>query len=92
MKIVCAGCGKEMGEKPPLGDPSITHSICGECLPKVLKLACKPAVASPEFRQQTLDLLQSKVQEANCEGGNCCREANCPGYARGIHYAQDSTR
>lgn len=31
MKIVCAWCGKEMGEKTPLEDKSVTHSICPKC-------------------------------------------------------------
>lgn len=31
MKIVCAWCKKEMGEKEPLGDKSISHTICREC-------------------------------------------------------------
>lgn len=31
MKIICAWCKKEMGEKEPLSDPRITHSICDDC-------------------------------------------------------------
>lgn len=34
MKIVCAWCGKDMGEKPPYEDKSVTHSICPECKAK----------------------------------------------------------
>ena len=34
MKIVCAWCGREMGEKPLLEDRSVTHSICPECKEK----------------------------------------------------------
>lgn len=34
MKIQCAWCGKDMGEKPPYEDKSITHSICEECQKK----------------------------------------------------------
>ncbi len=34
MKIVCAWCGKEMGEKPPLNNKETTHSICPECYKK----------------------------------------------------------
>ena len=31
MRIICARCGKDMGEKPPYDDDSITHGICDEC-------------------------------------------------------------
>lgn len=31
MQIVCAWCEKEMGEKEPLRDPSVTHGICDLC-------------------------------------------------------------
>jgi len=31
MKIVCAWCGKLLGEKPPYKDKSTTHSICKKC-------------------------------------------------------------
>ena len=62
MRRVCAWCGREMGEKPPYDDPSITHSICDECLPKALKSACKPAEASPEFRSNLLERLMSEVE------------------------------
>jgi len=31
MKIICAWCKKEMGEKEPLSDTSITHTICKPC-------------------------------------------------------------
>ena len=34
MRRVCAWCKKDMGEKPPLEDKSITHGICPECLRK----------------------------------------------------------
>jgi len=34
MRIVCAWCGKELGEKEPLEDKRITHGICPECLAK----------------------------------------------------------
>ena len=32
MKIVCAWCKKNMGEKEPLDDEGITHTICPDCL------------------------------------------------------------
>lgn len=34
MKIVCAWCGKDMGEKPPYEDKGTTHTICPECFEK----------------------------------------------------------
>lgn len=35
MKILCAWCGKYLGNKEPLSDLSITDSICGECYKKI---------------------------------------------------------
>ena len=34
MRIVCAWCGKEMGQKEPLEDTGVTHAICPECFLK----------------------------------------------------------
>jgi len=34
MKIVCAWCGREMGEKPLLEDKSVAHSIRPDCKEK----------------------------------------------------------
>jgi len=31
MIIICAWCGKRLGEKPPLEDKSVTHGICTKC-------------------------------------------------------------
>ena len=31
MKIICSYCRKELGEKEPLEDEGLTHSICPEC-------------------------------------------------------------
>ena len=36
MKIVCAWCKKEMGEKAPYDDLSISHTICRDCSIKFL--------------------------------------------------------
>ena len=35
MKIVCAWCGKDMGEKDSKSKEGISHSICKECLAKM---------------------------------------------------------
>lgn len=32
---VCAWCGKDMGEKEPLEDKSVTHGMCEKCLKEV---------------------------------------------------------
>lgn len=37
MKIICAWCRKDMGEKEPLSDKRISHSICKECAKKTEK-------------------------------------------------------
>lgn len=34
MKIVCAWCQKDLGEKEPLEDKNVTHGICVDCLIK----------------------------------------------------------
>ena len=35
MKIVCAWCGKKLGEKEPYDDKSVTHGICQKCKAKM---------------------------------------------------------
>ncbi len=40
MKVKCAWCGKDLGEKPPYGgrdgkyDKMVTHGMCDDCLQK----------------------------------------------------------
>ena len=36
MKIVCAWCGKDMGEKEGEGIEGISHSVCEECADKLV--------------------------------------------------------
>ena len=36
MKIVCAWCGKDMGEKDGKSVEGVSHSICKECLAKLM--------------------------------------------------------
>jgi len=38
MKIQCAWCGKDMGDKPPYEDQGTTHTMCGECYRKLGKV------------------------------------------------------
>ena len=35
MKVVCAWCGKDMGEKDGKGQKGISHGLCNECLYKM---------------------------------------------------------
>ena len=35
MRSVCAWCGKDLGEKEPLGDKSTTHGMCKSCYQKM---------------------------------------------------------
>lgn len=37
MKIVCAWCKKDMGEKEPKEDERITHAICAGCKMRMVK-------------------------------------------------------
>ena len=47
MKIVCAWCGKDMGEKDGKGAKGISHGICQECLAKVIaKMESKSSTGS----------------------------------------------
>jgi len=41
MKIVCAWCNKDMGQKEPLSDKSTTHGMCKECFKKIMGDKCK---------------------------------------------------
>jgi len=55
MKIVCAWCKKDMGEKPPYEDKSVTHSICPECKAKHFPGEEKPIVSEAEAFQKRLE-------------------------------------
>lgn len=35
MKVICAWCRDDLGEKEPLEDLSLTHTICAECAKRV---------------------------------------------------------
>lgn len=37
MKIVCAWCGKYLGEKGSINDKNTSHGVCPDCIPKVEK-------------------------------------------------------
>ena len=63
MKVVCALCGRGMAEKPPYEALKIAHSICNDCLPKMLKSACPPASPSPQFRERLLERLIDEVNQ-----------------------------
>jgi len=52
LKIVCAWCGKDMGEKPPYEDESITHTICPDCLKKQFPDISQEKSASPLIIEQ----------------------------------------
>jgi len=44
MKIVCLECQREMGEKFPFDDLSETHTICPDCMEKMLSQAGKESL------------------------------------------------
>ena len=56
MIIKCAWCGKDMGEKPPYEDKSVTHSICEECLKKELQKL-------PATQLRDIKITPSKMQQ-----------------------------
>jgi DNA-directed RNA polymerase subunit RPC12/RpoP len=35
MIVICAWCGKKLGEKPPYDDKRVTHGICAKCAKKM---------------------------------------------------------
>ena len=36
MKVICSWCQRELGEKEPKEDKCISHTICEECIEKLL--------------------------------------------------------
>ena len=46
MKIVCAWCGKDMGEKDGEGIEGTSHSICQNCLDKLLSQGEAESISS----------------------------------------------
>lgn len=64
MKIVCAWCQKDMGEREPFDDPITSHGICPACfeieikeihsLPRIFPVDCSDpqlgATAHPAFQ------------------------------------------
>ena len=49
MKIVCAWCKKNMGDKPPLKDMSTSHGMCEECFEKEVEKLAAVIAAGPSF-------------------------------------------
>jgi hypothetical protein len=35
MKRICCYCKLDMGEKPPLDNPEVSHGICPDCVRKI---------------------------------------------------------
>jgi DNA-directed RNA polymerase subunit RPC12/RpoP len=49
MKIECAWCGKDLGEKEPLKDQATTHVICEKCFRKFLDELDRGKMESPSL-------------------------------------------
>ena len=48
MKVICAWCKMEMGNKEALDDPAVSHGICPSCLHKLeeeMSYRCQPCRA-----------------------------------------------
>jgi hypothetical protein len=58
MITVCAWCQKYMGPKEPLGDPAVTHGICGTCALRQ-QIADMPTLVIAKERADTLPVLQA---------------------------------
>lgn len=54
MEIICAWCKNWIGQKLPLMDKSITHSICKDCAADVRKQARKFIKENPLHRNAEL--------------------------------------
>ncbi len=58
MITVCAWCQRYMGTKDPLGDPTVTHGICGTCALRQ-QLGEMPTLVISREHAETLPLFQS---------------------------------
>lgn len=54
MRIICAWCGKDMGEKEGKGVEGTSHSICDECADKVVA-----EMASLLEEEEDIDITES---------------------------------
>jgi hypothetical protein len=52
MRAVCAWCGKDMGEREPLEDKSLTHGICRPCQEREFRFRTPPSGAEPVRNSQ----------------------------------------
>ncbi len=55
MKIECAWCKLDMGQKEPLSDPAVTHTICEACQRQVLAESPIAKVAKHVLIQDRLE-------------------------------------
>jgi hypothetical protein len=53
MKIICAWCGSDLGEKEPYEDTDVSHGCCSECLEKLER----------EFRELPPELYLGKEEK-----------------------------
>ena len=68
MKIVCFECWREIGEKFPFDDSSATHTICHECVEKLMNKAGKRS-ARREFAESFHDEVSLEFDpEADSKG------------------------
>ena len=76
MKVMCAWCGRSLGEKPPYSDTRISHGICRDCYDEQLgRLDATQAVENAEQRsiqlQRYLDtddnVIGAKIEVAHDE-------------------------
>lgn len=74
MKIVCAWCEKELGEKEPLEDKDITHGMCFRCFLKI--------------RREMRKSVNRKSQVVNRRGND--QKGNGKGYHRAGRERRDT--
>jgi DNA-directed RNA polymerase subunit RPC12/RpoP len=60
MKVVCAWCGKDMGEKEPKEDKGTTHSICPQCLSKIKAQRSRYKVGN---RKRPKQVIAKRIQQ-----------------------------
>lgn len=50
LKVVCAWCGKDLGEKDGEGEEGISHGMCDECYAKEMEAKAEARAGEPYLK------------------------------------------
>ena len=64
MKVICAWCGKDMGEKDGKGVEGVSHGICEDCVNKYFPEITIPEPRAFKVRAELRKQPTRKLQEA----------------------------